>query len=507
MVALAAISSSPVAGAASLSINDTSDHIISGTEPTTVWTVTFAGASNHQAVVDLGGDGTHLSERTNGTITSSLSATSGHATTSTGNAVLLNTDSVLRPSLSVNAANPAGVIFTVSGLESDYSGTVTFTDTTSKSDVVPIGSDGTYSANLSNLTNGTLTYVMTVTNPAGNVVTVDPTATLGDGSANAPAGTPQLPNLLNGYAVRPPWEVAGVDYAVGVPSGTVLKNPSTISMPGVSVNTSTHTIGITGNNVTLNGYDFSLNGGWAVLITGGATNTVIENSNFVLGSNNNVPIQSDTSASNLTVIDDVFNGASESSSSAPSYMIYYQGSGTFVSEYNLFENLPSDAIDFGTNSLTATVEFNVFDNLGLQSGAHPDTVQLGGGATTTNLVIAYNTIYQPATQTEGMEGIQIAAWNGGSATNTTITNNTLIAPVGAATGNTMSYVMALLGSSGNPITDTVIEDNYIDPTGAYGTFYPLTYSGGPTNTTISNNVDMTTGNFVQANNSKVHQPR
>ena len=58
MVALAAISSSPVAGAASLSINDTSDHIISGTEPTTVWTVTFAGASNHQAVVDLGGDGT-----------------------------------------------------------------------------------------------------------------------------------------------------------------------------------------------------------------------------------------------------------------------------------------------------------------------------------------------------------------------------------------------------------------------------------------------------------------
>ena len=91
---------------------------------------------------------------------------------------------------------------------------MTFTDTTGKSDVVPIGSDGTYSANLSNLTNGTLTYVMTVTNPAGNVITVDPTATLGDGSANAPAGTPQLPNLLNGYAVRPPWEVAGVDYAV-----------------------------------------------------------------------------------------------------------------------------------------------------------------------------------------------------------------------------------------------------------------------------------------------------
>ena len=33
----------------------------------------------------------------------------------------------INPTLSVNAANPADVIFTVSGLESGYSGTVTFT--------------------------------------------------------------------------------------------------------------------------------------------------------------------------------------------------------------------------------------------------------------------------------------------------------------------------------------------------------------------------------------------
>src|SRR6185312_10393923 len=88
------------------------------------------------------------------------------------------------PALSVNAANPSDVIFTVSGLPGDYTGAVTFTDSTGQSDVVPIAADGTYSANLSNLTDGTLTYVMTVTDPQGNVITVDPTATLGDGSAN-----------------------------------------------------------------------------------------------------------------------------------------------------------------------------------------------------------------------------------------------------------------------------------------------------------------------------------
>ena len=120
------------------------------------------------------------------------SSPAGQSPGSSAEAASLN----LKPAISVNAANPADVSFTVSGLASDYSGTVTFTDTTGESDVVPIGSNGNYSANLSNLANGTVTYLMTVTDPAGKVITVDPTATLGDGSANAPAGTPQLPNLL-----------------------------------------------------------------------------------------------------------------------------------------------------------------------------------------------------------------------------------------------------------------------------------------------------------------------
>src|SRR5262249_33906606 len=103
------------------------------------------------------------------------------------------------------------------------------------------------------------------------------------GDSNAPTGTPQFPNLLNGYAVRPPWHVAGVDYAVGVPSGTVLKDWETISQPGVSINTATHTVYITGDNVTLNGIDFSLHGGAQLVILGG-NNTTISNCNFFYGS-------------------------------------------------------------------------------------------------------------------------------------------------------------------------------------------------------------------------------
>ena len=56
-----------------------------------------------------------------------------------------------------------------------------------------------------------------------------------DGSGNAPPGTPQFESLLKGYAVRPDWKVAGVDYYVGTPDGTVLKDPATISMAMGSV--------------------------------------------------------------------------------------------------------------------------------------------------------------------------------------------------------------------------------------------------------------------------------
>jgi hypothetical protein len=69
-------------------------------------------------------------------------------------------------------------------------------------------------------------------------------------NANAPAGSPQVPNLLTGYAVRPPWEVAGADYAVGINLGTTFKN-STTMIPGVSVNTTNHVVKANRNNVVL----------------------------------------------------------------------------------------------------------------------------------------------------------------------------------------------------------------------------------------------------------------
>ena len=246
-----------------LSINDTADHVINAAESRAVaftvagldvgasGTVTFTDTANHQVAVAVGGDGifsANLSGLADGTITSELSATdpNGAGVSAAGNAVSLDTDSALQPSLSVNASDPANVTFVVSGLESDYSGTVTFTDTTGKSDVVAIGSNGTYSANLSNLTDGTLTYVMTVSDPAGNVITVDPTTELG----SLPAGV-TLQQIGGGpdyyadngftYAANAGWDSPSF-FMIGIFAGSLTQQSDASRWLALGVNTS---VGIT----------------------------------------------------------------------------------------------------------------------------------------------------------------------------------------------------------------------------------------------------------------------
>jgi hypothetical protein len=91
-----------------------------------------------------------------------------------------------------------------------------------------------------------------------------------DGSANAPAGTPQLPNLLSSYASRPSWEVAGVDYAVGVNPGVAIKAPTAGNLPsGASL--SGNAIYVNGTNVTLDGYDLT---NMTVMVNNSARGTV-----------------------------------------------------------------------------------------------------------------------------------------------------------------------------------------------------------------------------------------
>src|SRR3984957_10993253 len=212
-----------------------------------------------------------------------------------------------------------------------------------------------------------------------------------------------------------------------------------------------------------------------------------------------VVINEAAGSGNLTVLDCSFNGNSENipsvqpppAGSGIGAAINYNGSGTFTAEYNYIHNMPADGIDFGGGTITPIVEYNVFEDLGMTPGAHPDPVQFVGDKVN-NAMIAFNTIYSPQDGEMADEGLTIHAQNGSTITNTTVENNVVV-----ATGPTMtqSLNVGVFQDSGNVISGLVVKDNYLDPTGTF-TSTGFGDSGSPptgTNLTFTNNVNMLTG--------------
>ena len=281
--------------------------------------------------------------------------------------------------------------------------------------------------------------------------------------------------------MRPSWSVAGVDYCVGVPQGLALKNPATISMAGVSVNTTTDIITVTGTNVTLDGYDFSLNGGWQVYVQG--ANTKIANSNFVVGSNDNLPIVGTQTASNLDVVNCTIDGAGHSPGPWGT-LIAYRGS-SFTVEYSWLKNSGGDMIQTIGGDGTITIEHNLIQNAGMIPGAHGDYTQFEGGPFTVQ--INYNTTTQDGGSTQGLMTNNVAQGQ--------LANNTMMGSV--------SYFTWVPTST---LTGTMtVQNNYFDKSQGYGFAYPLDKSGAPaggpndgnSKTFYIHNVNMRTGAVLQ----------
>jgi hypothetical protein len=301
-----------------------------------------------------------------------------------------------------------------------------------------------------------------------------------DGSSGAPICVAQHVSLLQGYRVRPPWRVAGVDYCVGYSKNTVLKDPARIAMTGTSVNATSRTITVTANNVTLDGYDFSRDGGWQVSVQ--AENTSIVNSNFKVGSNDLSPIISTAAASNMTVAYCTIDGDNRDPEPWGG-LISYRGNG-FTVEYSWLKNSGGDMIQqiSGGGGSTVTVQNNLIQNGGMVSGAHGDYTQLAGGPFNVN--ISYNTTVQDGGSTQGL---QTAYASQGQ-----ISHNTMIGSVSYFTSVDLA---ALKGTF-------TVQDNYYDPSKAFGFVYP---NSGPNDSSplsvFIHNVDMRTGAILQDANA------
>jgi hypothetical protein len=275
-----------------------------------------------------------------------------------------------------------------------------------------------------------------------------------DGTGGAPQGLPSHPDELKLYPTRPNWKVAGIDYAVGIPMGTVLKDPTLVTINGVSVDIANRLIRVTGDNVTLDGFDFSLHGGYQVYIDGQFT--TIKNSFIGLGRG----IQAGAGSSNLTVSNCVLEGTGFGSLNGG--LIYQQGTGALVLRYNWFRNFPGVAVH-QTGNGGLDMQFNLFENGGTQSGSSPYYLTFGQN-TLSRVVVKFNTSVQAAAAST-VSGFDLSYVS--KIVTAEVAHNTLIARM----QNSMTYLIRAGVPGASDAVSASIHDNFLDATGATGPFY------------------------------------
>ena len=308
-------------------------------------------------------------------------------------------------------------------------------------------------------------------------------AAYADGYSGAPVATVQYPSLLNGYAARPPWKVAGVDYAVGYPTGTSLTDWRGLSGTGISSTASQLRLnGVSGH--TFDSIDFSLGGGAQLLLTS-SPNTIISNCKF--GGTNLASLSTgviDNDAGGMTVTNCIIDGGATGGADAQAALIWCRAPGTVLLQYNWFKNYPNEIISLN-GSGTLTYKWNFIDNCVIETSGHQNYLQASGNGAAITSIIKFNTSRQ--TLSAGGEGFQFYNNQTGTNTSPVCSNNTMIC---TGTPGYMSYMIHGWVYAGNTNNGTALaQSNYFDTTGAYGAFY----GGSLTGWTISGNVNMLTG--------------
>jgi large repetitive protein len=333
-----------------------------------------------------------------------------------------------------------------------------------------------------------------------------------DGCAGAPSGTPQVAGLLTTYGVnRPPWNVAGVDYAVGITPGTTLVSWQTLgAAQGIQLNGNQIRCAAVNSVVNLNGIDFTAAGGavfynspnWCASVT-------ITNSKF--GSPDGVSACANGSTSSYYVIQNEANIplVLKNDSFAMGACLFGQASlvdtaGSLVFEYNYIDHFQAQVIQAGTTTAPVTYEFNLIEDCCYNTyGGHMNFQEFGGEANANPDLVQFNTVYMLASSPGAGEVFQFYGNSpGGTMASPSVTNNTIVTQdpgqcQSNETGCAVSYALhgsdQVEGGGNTALSGTpLIENNYFDPSGMYGPFYGSSFTGW----TASGNINMKTGAAV-----------
>jgi hypothetical protein len=330
-----------------------------------------------------------------------------------------------------------------------------------------------------------------------------------DGCSAALATGTKIPNFFSGYVgrtypVRPPWNVAGVDFPVGLPADMPLLDPSIAPLPnGCTYSQSADPIvRCKGDDITISGYDFSLHNGIQLIISG--VNNIVSKNNFKMGQKCKDPIVNyftDAPGSFTFTYNSVEGGGRACRELLFGTMLngtYGDGSSSIV-EYNLFSNTPSDVMDAGGPKGSGQASYVLKYNLYLVEGfqGHPDTTQFNGG-NFDSIVIEFNTFYNlPPASTQVFH---VEAQLTSEIKNAVVAYNS-IATIGncnSANNCSTNYDVACkqdLGANRN--INFSAYGNYIDWSGGYGALANYACQNAIWGTPLPN-IDLSTGTPLAA---------
>jgi hypothetical protein len=311
-----------------------------------------------------------------------------------------------------------------------------------------------------------------------------------------------------------PWNMPGVDYYVGIPSGTALKDPTdTANLPSGATYNGSDRVTITGCGVTLDGFDFTLhNTALVVDVSAANCTTTIQDSKF---SANATSLQPIALLSNLGS-DGTFlfqrneydglaptgGGGSGFHVNDPIQLNSTSAAANVILKYNYFHNFEAKVIQASGSSSgnTLTEQYNLFADFGSCSGscAHGEaeyTYCCGGDSIA--LTLQFNTyIIHFHDSPRDLTSLQAVQADDVNITGTTDDHNVIFGPGPQLTCNQNNQIGYLASADvfdgqqeGGTLSNTAFTYNYLDNSGLY---FPWYHNGG-TGVTYTNNVDAGTG--------------
>jgi hypothetical protein len=281
--------------------------------------------------------------------------------------------------------------------------------------------------------------------------------------------------VFSGYAARPPWNVAGVDFPVGYTTAVgSLKDWSTAALPSGCVKAGNNVTCSTANT-TIAGYDFGLHNGGTLICN--AANLTVQNNHFLVGTNNLVPvggnilgnvIVANNSCSGMSIINNEVDGGGQAVTSQQGQTLNFvaNGGGTWTVKYNYMHASGGDMINWGSgNSIIINAFANFFKDIGTNTD-HSDTFQFCSQVVGSGSRMSFNYVWQTVDQPGAGNGlfVQLSECAGMTMASLDVSNNGAAALAACVTCN---WLFGFYDDLGATSANVSIRNNYGDPTGLF----------------------------------------